>query len=151
MQIPVRSTNEPPSEALERLAQRSRILSQLGQRLGGAATVRRAVETLLEAADELMGWDACAVNLYSPELDIVTCIVAMDLIAGRRTEVTPAERDATLSPRLRQIITNGPQLILREGTILRPRSCLFRSDARSASPGCSPSKVTLPRPTLKKI
>jgi PAS domain S-box-containing protein len=134
MQIPVRGTPEPSSQILERLAQRSRILSLLGQRLGGAATVRRVAETLLEAADELMRWDACALNLYSAELDMVTCIVAMDLIDGRRTEVTPAERDAALSPKLRQIISNGAQLILREGTPqLAPDSTPFGDTRRPSA------------------
>jgi two-component system cell cycle sensor histidine kinase/response regulator CckA len=134
MQIPVRSRTEPSNETLERLAQRSRILSLLGRRLGGATTVRRAAETVLEAADELMGWDACAVDLYSAELDTVTCIVAMDLIEGRRTDVTPAEQAAALSPKLRQVISNGAQLILRDGTPqLAPDSTPFGDTRRPSA------------------
>src|ERR1035437_9034987 len=46
-------------------------LSKLGQSLISATTVDEAARLLLQAADELFGWDACAFYMYSPETDLV--------------------------------------------------------------------------------
>ena len=91
------------------------IFSRLGRSLNEAATVRRVAEIVLDAADELLGWDAASLDLYSPELDTSDCILAMDLIEGRRAEVTPAQPGSVPSPKMRQVIGNGTQFILRGG------------------------------------
>src|ERR1035438_6262237 len=41
--------------------------------------------------------------------------IAMDLIEGRRAEVTPAQPGSVPSPKMRQVIGNGTQFILRGG------------------------------------
>lgn len=116
MAQPVRSSQKPSNEALKQLEVRSRAFSALGRRLNGAMTTRRVAEILTETADELFGWDACYLDLYSPERDTIHCLLAMDLVAGRRTEVTPPDQEVSPSPKLRQIICDGAQLLLREDT-----------------------------------
>jgi PAS domain S-box-containing protein len=80
-----------------------------------ASSVRRVAEILAEAADALIGWDACAVELYSPETDVSTCVLAMDLVDGKRADTTPWGQDTSPSPKLRQVITKGAQIVLRKG------------------------------------
>ena len=94
----------------------SRILSGLGRSLNGAGTVRRAAEIILEAADAMLGWDAASLDLYSQESDAATGVLAMDLVEGRRTEITPAPLDTKPSPTMRQVINDGAQLLLRDST-----------------------------------
>jgi len=108
---------------IKRLEQRSRLFSTLGRRLGEAATIRRAAEIVLEVADELVGWDSCSVDLYAPELDTISCVLAMDIIDGRRTEISGSGLNATPSPRLRQTVFLGAQLILREDFQQRSPDC----------------------------
>lgn len=87
----------------------------LAWKLNGASTIRSAAEIVLKAADAMLGWDAAALDLYSPELRSASGVLAMDLVEGRRTEITPAGPGTELSPGMRQVIISGPQLLLREG------------------------------------
>ena len=64
-------------------------LSKLGQSLVSATTLDEAARVLVQVADELFGWDACAFYLYSPETDLVHPVLYMDTIDGRRVEVPP--------------------------------------------------------------
>ncbi|HVM51108.1 MAG TPA: PAS domain S-box protein [Candidatus Acidoferrum sp.] len=94
----------------------ARTFAALGGRLNEATTARAVAEVILQAADELMGWDSCAFDLYYPESDTARYVLAMDLVGGRRVEVPPAETVAKPTPKFRQVITDGPQMILRNGT-----------------------------------
>ena len=105
----------PPAKVHATLEQQWRVFAALGRRLNSAGTTRRAAELLAQAADELMGWDACSFDLYSPERDMVTCILSLDVLGGKRTEVTPPEAEAPPSERQRQVIAGGAQIILRDG------------------------------------
>ncbi len=111
-QIFADSADAPP--ITKRLEQRCSLFSSLGRRLGEAATLRRVAEIVLDAADELVGWDSFSVDLYAPELDTISCVLAMDVIDGRRTEIRVSGLGAAPSPRLRQTLFHGAQLILRE-------------------------------------
>ena len=114
MSQPGQNSGAPSTEPPGTLEQHCRVFVTLGRRLNSAGTTRRAAELLAQAADELIGWDSCSLDLYSPERDTVTCILAQDLIAGQRTEVTSAEPEKPPSARLRQVIADGAQIILRE-------------------------------------
>jgi PAS domain S-box-containing protein len=91
------------------------VFALLGQRLGSAATVKQVGDLALEAAEQLMDWDCGALDLYSPENDTVASILTIDLVGGSKTEVTNFEHERKPSDRLRTIITQGAQRILREG------------------------------------
>jgi PAS domain S-box-containing protein len=111
------------SPTIERLENRCRLFSSLGQRLGEAATIRQAAEIILDVADELVGWDSCSVDLYASGLDTISCVLAMDIIDGRRTEIPASSLDATPSPKLRQTIFHGAQLILRKNASIGSPEC----------------------------
>jgi PAS domain S-box-containing protein len=110
---------------------RARSFSLLGGRLSEAATARRVAEIILQAADEVLVWDASSMDLYSPESDTATCVLAMDVIDGRRTEVTGEA--VPPSPRFRQVMSDGPQLILREATPQLSSDCKAFGDKGRAS------------------
>jgi PAS domain S-box-containing protein len=73
----------------------------------------------MKAADELMGWDSCAFDLYFPESDTTRYVLAMDLIEGQRVETAPEDQAVKPSPKFRQVINDGPQMVLR-GTSAQP-------------------------------
>jgi PAS domain S-box-containing protein len=108
-------TRQSSGKAAKRRAAESCMLQSLGRDLNEATTVRRVGEVILAAADALLGWDAAALDLYSPKLDAADCILAMDLVEGRRAEVTPAKTGAALSLMAREVLGDGAQIVLREG------------------------------------
>ncbi len=116
MFTPALDTRESSGKTLARQKPESTVFSRLGRSLNGATTIRRAAEIILEAADEMLGWDAASLDLFLPESDLANCVLAMDLMQGRRAEVSPRDPETTPSPKMRQIICDGAQLILREGT-----------------------------------
>lgn len=61
------------------------ILARLGRDLAGTSDARTAARIILDAADKLMGWDACYLLLYDPELDEEPRpLLTIDTIEGER-------------------------------------------------------------------
>jgi diguanylate cyclase (GGDEF)-like protein len=61
------------------------ILARLGRDLAGTSDTRTAARIILDAADKLMGWDACYLILYDPEIGgIPRPLLTIDTIAGDR-------------------------------------------------------------------
>jgi PAS domain S-box-containing protein len=92
----------------------------LGRKLGGVATAVEAAQIIVETADELLGWDACWLQLYDAERDCCFSVLNMDVVEGRRQSVTPACNNQAPSPLVREAIVHGPQLLLREGAPAAP-------------------------------
>jgi two-component system, cell cycle sensor histidine kinase and response regulator CckA len=82
----------------------------LGAELASAHTVRQAAEVILAAADHLFGWDACVLDLYDPQTDLLRSALCMDLIEGRRTECTPRNNSNAPSLRAQKVLQEGAQL-----------------------------------------
>lgn len=99
MRTPVLDTRESSGKTIARQKPENTVFSRLGRSLNGAPTIRRAAEIILEAADELLGWDAASLDLFLPESDLANCVLTMDLIQGRRAEVTPGIGRQFLLPR----------------------------------------------------
>ncbi len=87
--------------------------ANLGQRLNGATTAREAGEIIVAAADELLGWDACAFDLYAAAEKRLLHVLTMDLIDGRRTECQRLHPSSPPPEIARRAIEEGGQLILR--------------------------------------
>ncbi|MBI4326127.1 MAG: PAS domain S-box protein [Chloroflexi bacterium] len=118
----------------KRAEKRNAAFSNLGLRLSSATTQKDAAWIIVQVADELWGWDACTVDLYSSEEDTVRSVLALDTINGRRVEIAPRRLDAKPSPRARRIMTQGSELILREPPIvLPPDSIPFGDEARPSA------------------
>ena len=61
------------------------ILARLGRDLAGTSDARTAARIIVEAADKLIGWDACYLILYDPEIGgKPRPLLAIDTIDGER-------------------------------------------------------------------
>ncbi|MFM8471510.1 MAG: response regulator [Limisphaerales bacterium] len=93
---------------------RSEAFARLGERLSTATTPRAAAEVILETARQLLGWDACFLQLYSAATDRLTPVLAFDTRAETDAEVTDTFRLLRPSPLMRRIMRRGAQLVLRQ-------------------------------------
>jgi two-component system, cell cycle sensor histidine kinase and response regulator CckA len=107
---------------------RSAVFSFLGQRLSAAKTPRDAARIILDAADQLIGWDSCFLDSYSSERDVINHILAMDLMNGVRTEVGPSGDGGEPTATMRKVLAEGAQLILRENLESEPIKTLRFGD-----------------------
>ncbi|MEW6303052.1 MAG: PAS domain S-box protein [Verrucomicrobiota bacterium] len=106
----------------------------LGRGLSLAATPRDAAHIILEAADKLLGWDACSLNLHFEGTATVAPILGFDLILGERREISTNPPGSELTPLMRKVLESGPQLILRQpGTDPAPDLVPFGDEARRSA------------------
>jgi PAS domain S-box-containing protein len=98
----------------ERTQGRLSAFAALAQRLNATRTVKAAGQLIVEVADQLLGWDACLLDLYSPAQDILSQVLNADLVNGQRTEVTLDCEHRPPTPLARRVMQQGGQLILRE-------------------------------------
>ncbi|MDP1590909.1 MAG: PAS domain-containing protein, partial [Prosthecobacter sp.] len=94
--------------------QRVEVLSELGHRLNSAASPAEAGDIIAGVADDLIGWDAATLHLYSQESGLMTAILTMDTIEGRKTHCPPAYDQHSPSALTRQVIEKGARLVLRD-------------------------------------
>jgi ligand-binding sensor domain-containing protein/signal transduction histidine kinase/CheY-like chemotaxis protein len=106
-------TKELRQEITERkhAQRRSAVFSKLGQFLSLAKSTEDAAKTIVDAADELIGWDACSLYSYDVETDQGTPVLFYDLVNGNRERVTT---DGILGNTARRTLKDGAQLILRK-------------------------------------
>ncbi len=97
-----------------RIEHYTEVLSSLGSKLSSAITAEAAARIMTEVADELFGWDACTLNLYSPEEDKIFPVLTVDTVRGQRTDIPRGEIDRTPTTRTRRVLSQGAELILRE-------------------------------------
>jgi PAS domain S-box-containing protein len=93
---------------------RSAAFAALARRLSGARTPSDAATIIADTADELFGWDACTVDLYSANTDLIQPVLEVDTILGQRVNITQRMPSRPPSPLGRRVIDHGPKLILRE-------------------------------------
>lgn len=99
--------------------EQAQVLASLSWKLNVADTQRDAAAIVGEAADCLLGWDSFHVTLLNEGGDTTSTIYAMDLIAGTRQPIE-VQTPVKVSPLMRRIIAEGPQMILREGPMEQP-------------------------------
>lgn len=97
-----------------RMEKQLAVHAALGQQLNAALQATEAARIIVEAADELFGWDACTLDLYDAQTDRCHPVLCLDVINGRRQDVPPAYADAPPTPSIRRAIEHGAELILRE-------------------------------------
>ncbi|MDW8366806.1 MAG: GAF domain-containing protein, partial [Abditibacteriales bacterium] len=103
-------------QALARLAwaeKCSAAFARLGRQLSAAAAPEEAAQVIVEVAQDLLGWDACFVDLYASETDTVTPLLRMDSVNGQRVSFDPGPPGLPPRPVARRTIEQGGQLILR--------------------------------------
>jgi PAS domain S-box-containing protein len=89
-------------------------LAKLGLLLSGAGDLVAAARAVVDTAQEYCGWDACFLLLYDEAADTVTYLINMDTIQGRRVPVAPVVQGGPPTPLNRQVLQEGPLLILRK-------------------------------------
>ena len=89
--------------------------ASLGMELSDAKSPSEAARTIVKAAAELLGWDACYLDLWKPDQPHVTQLIGMDIVNGQRVEVPLSPLATQPSPMMRRVMAEGAQLILRQG------------------------------------
>jgi signal transduction histidine kinase/FixJ family two-component response regulator len=114
--------------------------STLGSLLSATQTVREAGQIIVDTSDRLLGWDACLVDLYSPDTDMLTHVLNADLIDGQRKERVPQRPSRSPSPLARKALQEGAQLILKSNPNERrlEESPFGEATRRSAALMCVP-------------
>ena len=90
---------------------RSAVFSTLGRKLSGATTPLHAGRIIADTARELFGWDACNLDLYDADRDIVHPMLNVDTIDGEPVDITASFSDSKPTTRHRQVIDHGPLLL----------------------------------------
>jgi PAS domain S-box-containing protein len=93
---------------------REAAFAKLARKLSEVTSAGAAARVIAETASDLMGWDACSLDLYSPETDHVTPVINIDTVSGLRLDVAPAYGNQPPSPIVRQVLAHGGQLVLRQ-------------------------------------
>src|SRR5262245_25359546 len=86
----------------------------LGQKLSAAATPEAAGRIIAEVADELLGWDACLIELCSTQGSTTEAILLIDTIDGRRVDVVPLSSGPAPSNITRRVMAEGGRLIFND-------------------------------------
>ncbi len=90
-------------------------LLDLGYRLAGVRDAEDAARIIATTAQEVLGWDAYSLDLYSAETGMVQAVVSMDRISdGDPVDVPHAYPSGPPGPMTRKVLAQGAQLILRE-------------------------------------
>jgi two-component system, cell cycle sensor histidine kinase and response regulator CckA len=90
------------------------VFSTLACRLSAAPTAKAAGQIIVDTANQLLGWDACLVDLYSPDTDMLTRVLHANLVDGQRHEIAPHYWRRPPYPLARKTIQEGGLLILNE-------------------------------------
>lgn len=96
-----------------RAERRVAVLAEMARALSAATSRRTAAETIVEAAQELLGWDACFYHRYDTEREQIENFLSRDTLGGQVVDVTMPVTTLAISPFLLDVLRNGPQLILR--------------------------------------
>jgi len=107
--------------------------SSLGQKLNTATTAKAASTIIIDAADELLGWDACNVSLYSPETHSVLSVLQVDTIQTKRVDATSGLQITRPGKIARRVLKEGPLLILRAHPAFEPDTIPFGDTSRPSA------------------
>ena len=118
----------------KRQEQHLAMLSGLGQKLNSAASPAEAGRIITDAAEQMFGWDAATLDLYSPDSNLITTVITVDTIQDRKVDCAPAYDREPPSPLAQRVLQEGAQLILRnESTPPDPAQKRFGDTARSSA------------------
>lgn len=107
------------------LSRRYLAFARLGQSLSSVTSPQEAARLITQVADELIGWDSCFLDVYTPSRDKFYHVFDVDVIDDEKREMKPDDWGTEMTPTLQKVIDHGAQLILRgqpefDGEQLRP-------------------------------
>jgi PAS domain S-box-containing protein len=117
----------------KRVEQRQSALSKLGQSLSSTTTPEEAARIIGNISEELFHWDAYALNLYDLTEQAMYPIINVDIIDGKRREITPTGEERMPSTRSLRILKNGAELILKEEPITMSSESVPFGDSKRPS------------------
>ena len=85
----------------------------VSRRLGAARTPEAAARIIVGVAQELLGWDACSLDLYFPATHRIQAVLSMDTVDGIPADVPHAYTATTPGPMTDRVLQDGAQLVLR--------------------------------------
>lgn len=83
----------------------------LGRNLSTAATSKEVAHVILEAANELFGWDAAYLHSYVEEERRIVPLITADTVDGKRVEVPWTYEEHQIGAMTRKTLEQGPQLV----------------------------------------
>jgi PAS domain S-box-containing protein len=86
---------------------------EVSRRLSAARTAEEAARIIVGVAQELLGWDACTLDLYFPETNRVQDVLTMDSFGGPPVDVPSANTSSLPTPMFARVLREGALLILR--------------------------------------
>jgi PAS domain S-box-containing protein len=112
----------------------------LGTKLSAARTPAEAARAIYASADLLWKWDCATLDVYSPETDRMQAVLNYDILLGQRHELPSGDPSRPVTSRMRRIMRQGPELILREPPARATGDSLMVGDVTrpSASLMCVP-------------
>ena len=110
------SERKQSEDALAAALKHARLLATLGRKLAEADSSTSAAQLIMEAADDLIGWDAAWVRRWRPDKYRFERLIGWDTVDGQRREFgnTTGEFDVG-SALVREVMAQGAKLILRGG------------------------------------
>jgi PAS domain S-box-containing protein len=112
--------------------QREAAFAKLARSLSAAASAASAASVIADVAHELIGWDACSLDLYAAEQDKVYPVINIE--QGKHLDVPPAYQAQPPSLIVRKVLAEGGQLILRQPPCqFPPGSVPFGDTARPSA------------------
>lgn len=108
------------SPALSRCREQSKsaILAAAGAQMRSARSATEAARALLNAADELVGWDCCFVHIRTADNREWSPVIGFDELGGMRTQVGTTQTRP--SPRSIQAVRRGGEIYLRNRSQFEP-------------------------------
>jgi PAS domain S-box-containing protein len=107
--------------------------SKLGKNLSSAASAQDAAKIISEVANDLIGWDACYIQMYSETNDTINSLFDADTMDGERiiNSLQEPQKPTSLHQR---ILKSGAELILRDNpTSFLPGGIPFGNKSRPSA------------------
>jgi len=100
-------------ESVPRAERKTAAFFEVSRRLSAARTAEEAARIIVAVAQELLGWDACTLDLYFAESNRVQDVLTMDSFDGPPVDVPSANTSSLPTPMFARVLREGPLLILR--------------------------------------
>lgn len=95
---------------------RTAIFADMTRALSGVTSRKAAGEIIVQAAQKLIGWDACFFHRYDMARAQIEDIISYDTLAGKIVEVPIRTSFHQAPPFILEVLRTGPKLLLRSAT-----------------------------------
>jgi two-component system cell cycle sensor histidine kinase/response regulator CckA len=93
--------------------EREETFSEFGGQLSAASSRKEVGRVIVDAAQRLLGWDSCFLNLYDQERGEIEELIVFETDAGKIKEQDVTRYDKAISDFKRSVLNEKGQLVLR--------------------------------------